>query len=140
MNKILSKVRVEVFGSSEQNVWKYVFEQDTKIIEAVLYKYQDFYKRTVICCSVMSGCPVGCTFCGTGKKFIGNINSDEIVDQIKYILNDKNIKGISPNGERFQIMFMSMGEPMLNGGGEIAIRKLNTLYPKARVTTIHYRC
>lgn len=32
--------------------------------EAVLYKYNSYYDRTVICCSVMSGCPVGCRFCG----------------------------------------------------------------------------
>ena len=35
--------------------------------EAVLYKYNSYYDRTVICCSVMSGCPVGCRFCGIQK-------------------------------------------------------------------------
>lgn len=34
------------------------------VAEAVLYKYNSYYDRTVICCSVMSGCPVGCRFCG----------------------------------------------------------------------------
>lgn len=55
--------------SNENNVWKYIFESDNAVAEAVLYQYESFYKRTVICCSTMSGCPVGCVFCGTGKKY-----------------------------------------------------------------------
>lgn len=107
-------MEVKRFDSSEGNVFKYVFTDDETVLEAVLYRYEDFYKRTVICCSTMSGCPVGCTFCGTGKKFIRNIKAEEIVDQILYILEDMNIEDVDSEGERFQIMFMSMGEPFLN--------------------------
>ena len=124
----------KVFESSEGNVWKYVFTKKKAVAEAILYKYEDFYKRTVICCSTMSGCPVGCTFCGTGKRFIGNLSSDEIVQQITTILKDKNIEDVDSKGERFQIMFMSMGEPMLNWTEvEIAVRELHKLYPNAEL-------
>ena len=71
----------KVFSSSEGNVWKYVFTKEDMVAEAVLYRYSDFYERTVICCSVMSGCPVGCKFCGTGAKFVRNLISEEIVKQ-----------------------------------------------------------
>lgn len=126
--------KTKVFESSEGNVWKYVFEKDDAVAEAVLYKYEDFYKRTVICCSTMSGCPVGCAFCGTGKKFICNLKAEEIVQQIKYILKDKDIEDINKKGERFQIMFMSMGEPMLNFDAvEKAIRELHKDYPNAEL-------
>jgi len=54
---------VKRLDSSEGNVWKYIFEFNNAIAETVLYKYDSFEKRTVICCSVQSGCPVGCTFC-----------------------------------------------------------------------------
>lgn len=122
------------FESSEGNVFKYVFLGDDYVAEAVLYKYGSFYKRTVICCSTMSGCPVGCKFCGTGNKFIRNLNSDEIVDQIETILKDNNILDINSKGERFQIMFMSMGEPMLNFSSvESAIRILNHKYDNAEL-------
>lgn len=122
------------FESSEGNVFKYVFSGDDYVAEAVLYKYGSFYERTVICCSTMSGCPVGCKFCGTGNKFIRNLNSDEIVDQIETILKDNNILDINSNGERFQIMFMSMGEPMLNFSSvESAIRILNYKYDNAEL-------
>ena len=73
----------KVFTSSEGNVWKYVFTKEDMVAEAVLYKYNDFYDRTVICCSVMSGCPVGCKFCGTGAKCISNLNEEEIKTQIE---------------------------------------------------------
>lgn len=124
----------KVFESSEGNVFKYVFTKDDMVAEAVLYKYGNFYERTVICCSTQSGCPVGCKFCGTGNKFIRNLSFQEIVKQIVTILEDKNIIDVNERGKRFQIMFMSMGEPMLNWlNVEIAIYQLNAMYPNAEL-------
>ncbi len=124
----------KVFESSEKNVWKYVFTKSDMVAEAVLYRYENFYKRTVICCSTMSGCPVGCKFCGTGNKFVRNLTTDEIVEQIMEVLADKNIMNIDCCGERFQIMFMSMGEPLLNWDEvEQAIRQLHNTYPNAEL-------
>lgn len=108
-------MKYKVFESSEGNVWKYVFTKDDMVAETILYRYKGFYERTVICCSVMSGCPVGCTFCGTGAKFIRNLNANEIVEQIEIVLTDKGIiKDINDKCKKLQFMFMSMGEPMLN--------------------------
>lgn len=124
----------KVFESSEGNVWKYVFTKEDMVAEAVLYRYEDFYKRTVICCSTMSGCPVGCKFCGTGNKFVRNLTSGEIIGQIVNVLKDKNITDVSEKGERFQIMFMSMGEPLLNWNEvEGAILFLHKAYPNAEL-------
>lgn len=123
-----------VFESSEKNVFKYVFTAPDACVEAVLYKYNDFYERTVICCSTMSGCPVGCKFCGTGNKFIRNLRSSEIIEQITTVLKDKGIEDVSARGKRFQIMFMSMGEPMLNWNSvEKAIEGLHEIYPEAEL-------
>lgn len=127
-------MNVKRFDSSEGNVFKYVFADEETVLEAVLYRYEDFYNRTVICCSTMSGCPVGCTFCGTGKKFIRNIKAEEITNQILYILNDMDIEDIDKNGKRFQIMFMSMGEPFLNYGEvKNAIIELHKRFPNAEL-------
>ena len=128
-------MKFKVFESSEGNVWKYVFTKEDMVAETVLYRYNDFYERTVICCSTMSGCPVGCTFCGTGNKFIRNLTADEIVDQILKVLEDKGIvDDIGYKGKRFQIMFMSMGEPLLNWDEvEKAIELLHHLYPNAEL-------
>lgn len=132
----------KVFTSSEGNVWKYIFTKDDMVAEAVLYKYDDFYKRTVICCSVMSGCPVGCTFCGTGSKFIRNLKANEIVKQIELVLKDKNIiDDINEKCKKLQFMFMSMGEPMLNWDEvEKAIIILNNKFNNAQLLLSTIAC
>ena len=132
----------KVFESSEGNVWKYVFTKEDMVAEAVLYRYNTFYDRTVICCSVMSGCPVGCKFCGTGSKFVRNLTKDEIVEQINIVLTDKKlISDINDKCKKLQFMFMSMGEPMLNFEQvELAIRELNQKFSNAQLllSTIGY--
>lgn len=128
------ETKVKRFDSSEGNVWKYVFDYGNAIAEAVLYKYESFYKRTVLCVSVQSGCPVGCKFCGTGKRFVRNLTGEEIEKQVILCLADMEIGDVSSKGERFQIMFMSMGEPMLNIDNVIhAIQLLNVRYPNAEL-------
>lgn len=121
---------VERFDSSETDVCKFVFTKHDAVVETVLYKYPEYADRTVICCSTMSGCPVGCTFCGTGKFFIRSLSGDEIVEQVEYALAQT---GVDPNEmERLQIMVMSMGEPLLNRKGLTeAFRCLYAKYPKA---------
>ena len=122
------------FEDAAENVWKYVFHFQDAVAEAVLYRYNTFEDRTVLCVSVQSGCPVGCTFCGTGKKFIRNLTSEEIVSQVHHILKDKKIEDINSRCAKFQIMFMSMGEPFLNYEQvHNAIISLNIFYPNAQL-------
>ena len=120
------------FQSSDTNVSKFVFESiDSKgIAEAVLYRYGSYEQRTVICCSVQSGCPVGCTFCGTGKFFIRNLSKQEIIEQVDTCLSTIDCK--TSEIKKFQIMFMSMGEPFLNFKElKLAIIELHYKYPNA---------
>lgn len=120
------------FDSSEGNVFKYVFSGNDFVAESVLYRYSSFAERTVICCSTQSGCPVGCSFCGTGKRFVRNLTSDEIVAQIEAVIKDQSID--VQEVHKFQIMFMSMGEPLLNWNAvAIALGRLNALYPTAQL-------
>lgn len=121
---------IKRIDSSDHNVAKYVFTKDDAVAEAVLYKYPTYEQRTVICCSTQSGCPIGCRFCGAGDNFVRSLTADEIVSQPMKLLEDtlvdpKEIK-------RLQIMFMSMGEPLLNMRALTpALRKLYELYPNA---------
>lgn len=124
----------QVFESSDTNVKKFVFEFDEPkaIAEAVLYRYGEYRKRTVICCSVQSGCKVGCKFCGTGKFFVRDLQFDEIERQIETILST--IDCDPSEIEKFQIMFMSMGEPFSNFENlRIAIGDLAFIYPNAQL-------
>ncbi|MFA5395944.1 MAG: radical SAM protein [Methanogenium sp.] len=121
---------VNKIKSTDSNVFKYVFYNDNAVAESVLYKYPTYDERTVICCSTQSGCPVGCRFCGAGDYFVRSLLAEEIVEQVRYILED--IKIDASVIKKFQIMFMSMGEPMLNlKNVSKAIRELNKLYPNA---------
>lgn len=125
-------MEMKTFESSEGNVWKYVLEFPNAIAESVLYKYKDFKERTVICSSVQSGCPVGCSFCGTGKNFARDLTVEEIVQQSHNILEDKNIN--PKKVKKLQLMFMSMGEPFLNYNNvEGAIKELNQNYKNAQL-------
>lgn len=124
---------IKCVQSTDENVKKFIFtnELDNKgVAEAVLYKYPTYADRTVICCSTQSGCPVGCRFCGTGNFFIRSLSANEIVAQVDHLIEstetDPSIMG------RLQIMFMSMGEPMLNKQGlQGALRQLYAKYPNA---------
>lgn len=121
---------VKRIDDHEQNVAKFVFTKSDAVAEAVLYKYPDYRTRTVICCSTQSGCPVGCRFCGAGDSFVRSLTVDEILSQPQYLLDQVDCK--PEDMGRLQIMFMSMGEPLLNLKALVpAIRELYIRYPKA---------
>lgn len=121
-------MQVRRINSSDDNVSKYVYDFGDAVAESVLYKYPTYEERTVICCSTQSGCPVGCRFCGAGDNFVRSLTGDEIVDQVRHLFIDRQIDPATV--KRGQIMFMSMGEPLLNKQGLTeAIRRLHRLFP-----------
>lgn len=123
-------MKVKRVDSSDANVSKYVYDFGTAVAESVLYKYPTYEERTVVCCSTQSGCPVGCRFCGAGDNFVRNLSDDEIVGQVDHLFIDRNIDASAV--KRMQIMFMSMGEPLLNPRGLTgALRQLHVKYPNA---------
>ena len=76
----------------------------------------DRSERWMIGVSVMSGCPVGCKFCATGKlKRCRNLAAEEIVEQVKFILS-KHEDGLemARRAKEFKINYTRMGEPFLN--------------------------
>lgn len=121
---------IKEFQSAETSVRKFVFSKPDAVVESVLYAYPTYKNRTVICCSVQSGCPMGCSFCGTGKYFVRNLEPAEVMAQVEHSLN---ATGEVPTEiERLQIMFMSMGEPMLNKNTmQSVLRQLAEKYPNA---------
>lgn len=68
--------------------------------------------KTTFCLSSQAGCSVGCTFCVTGAVGAGrNLRPDEIVGQYRAML-----RRLDRGVERVNIVFMGMGEPLLNTG------------------------
>lgn len=72
-------------------------------------------ERWMVGVSCMSGCPVGCKFCATGKlKKCRNLTTMEIIAQVSKIL-EKNTQQVNPkNSKEFKINYTRMGEPFLN--------------------------
>ncbi len=96
--------------SPEDDTVKTLFKlHDDITIETVLMKHRD--GRNTVCVSCQSGCPVGCTFCATGKLGLRrNLTSGEIVDQVLHFA--RILK--KDNREVSNVVYMGMGEPMLN--------------------------
>ncbi|HEY6961691.1 MAG TPA: 23S rRNA (adenine(2503)-C(2))-methyltransferase RlmN [Gaiellaceae bacterium] len=96
-------------------------------VEAVLMRYRD--GRRSVCISSQSGCPLTCTFCATGQmRFRRNLSAWEILDQA---LHFRRLEAID------HVVFMGMGEPMLNFDSVIAAaRRLPDLGVTHRRTTI----
>lgn len=121
---------IKRIDSNEGNVCKFVYTKENAVAESVLYRYPTYAARTVICCSTQSGCPVGCRFCGAGDYFVRSLSADEIVSQVVHSINATGIE--ASQMQRLQIMFMSMGEPLLNMTNLCkAIERLHTAYPNA---------
>lgn len=115
-----------------ENVAKFVFTNPSAVVESVLYKYPTYEERTVICCSTQSGCPVGCRFCGTGDYFVRNLTTEEIVSQVEHSIAETGTTADKIG--KLQVMFMSMGEPLLNLKALIpAMYELYAKYPHARL-------
>ena len=121
---------IKELQSKDTDVKKYIFTKEDAIAESVLYKYNSYEERTVMCISTQTGCPMGCVFCGTGKFFGRDLTSDEILSQVYHMVETNNINMTEVN--KLQIMVMSMGEPLLNINNlNTAFKELNNKYPNA---------
>ena len=90
-------------------------------VEAVLIPAKE---HTTACLSSQFGCPVKCAFCATGQgPFMGNMSAGQIVEEFLQLQIEAD-----KIGERIShIVFMGMGEPLLNYDNVIkAIRILNS--------------
>ncbi len=87
---------------------KYLFSsEDGATVEGV--SMPDGGKAT-LCLSSQTGCAVGCTFCVTGALGGGrNLKPDEMVGHYRLMRRD-----LPQEVERVNLVFMGMGEPMLN--------------------------
>lgn len=78
------------------------------------YELTSRSERWMIGVSCMSGCPIGCKFCSTGKlKKWRNLTAEEIVEQVEFII-DKNKQYNPNNSMEFKVNYTRMGEPFLN--------------------------
>jgi len=99
------------------------------------YELGDRSQRWMIGVSCMSGCPVGCKFCATGKlKGWRNLTAQEIVQQVEVVIS-KNPKWRFENAWEHKINYTRMGEPFLNID---AVRKAIAVIDAKYPNTHHY--
>ncbi len=97
---------IDVTNSEETASRKFLFQlTDGMKIESVFLPEG---KRRTVCLSSQVGCPLDCKFCATAKMgLFRNLTTAEIVGQILAVGRK--------TGERItNVVFMGMGEPMLN--------------------------
>ncbi len=88
---------------------RYLFRlHDGNLVETVYMPEED---RTTLCLSSQVGCALDCRFCFTallGSK--RNLTAGEIIGQVLAVAAGQNIA----RGSRLNLVFMGMGEPLLN--------------------------
>jgi len=75
------------------------------------------WRRATICVSSQVGCAVDCQFCLTALLGLKrNLTAGEIIGQVCAVLNDvsSGTERIAPPKDRINLVFMGMGEPLLN--------------------------
>ena len=97
---------------------------DGLVVEGVLIPSGD---RFTACISSQVGCALGCKFCATGQLgFTRNLSVGEILDQLTR-MGDATSGEIFPVSRISNIVFMGMGEPLLNYGNVTgAIEKITS--------------
>lgn len=125
--------------TSQDKTKKYFFSaQDfpSAHIEACLLQLQRY--GYIICVSSQIGCAQKCQFCAASKsKFVRNLTSDEIQEQVKLIVEDNPALLI----EGFQVTYMGSGEPLNNHTNVFhSINNLRDHYPSLGKVNISTTC
>ena len=95
----------QVLRDKDGSVKLQIKTRDGLLIETVLLT--DIEGRKTACVSCQAGCAMACAFCQTGHLgFARNLTAAEIVEQFLFLEKEC--------GELQNIVFMGMGEPMLN--------------------------
>lgn len=107
--------------TAEDGTRKYLFRlTDGRLVEAVGIPSPE-KNRLTVCFSSQVGCPMGCTFCATGRSgFTRNLTSGEMYDQVKMVGEDFGTRVTN-------VVCMGQGEPFLNYDAVLdALRRMNS--------------
>jgi 23S rRNA (adenine2503-C2)-methyltransferase len=105
----LERLTADVVQQSADGTRKYLWRlKDGEAIESVLIPSGT---RRTLCISSQAGCALRCSFCATGRMgFRRNLTPSEIAGQVREIVL------ANPEEKPTNIVFMGMGEPLLNWG------------------------
>src|SRR4029078_2951490 len=118
----LPALKIDATQFSDDGTVKSRFKTfDNHLIEGVLIPTEE---RKTACVSSQIGCSLSCKFCATGKmERERNLTFDEIYDQVA-LINEQSERIY--NKRLSNIVFMGMGEPLLNYGNVLrAIERIS---------------
>lgn len=107
---VINQIAVDQMQRSNDGTIKNAIKLfDDKVVESVLIPAKT---RITACVSSQVGCSLDCNFCATARlKRMRNLNPDEIYDQVVAIKDQSELYFDRP---LTNIVFMGMGEPLLN--------------------------
>lgn len=107
---VINQIAVDQMQRSNDGTIKNAIKlYDDKVVESVLIPAKT---RITACVSSQVGCSLDCNFCATARlKRMRNLNPDEIYDQVVAIKDQSELYFDRP---LTNIVFMGMGEPLLN--------------------------
>ena len=107
---VINALKIHKAEKSIDGTIKYSIQlHDKNFVEGVLIPSK---KRITACISSQVGCSLDCAFCATGTlKLKRNLDAAEIYDQV-FILNEESLSNFKK--PLSNIVFMGMGEPLLN--------------------------
>ena len=120
---VINNIKIDKIQKSSDGTIKNAIKLfDDSLVESVLIPFEN---RTTACVSSQVGCSLDCEFCATSKlKRIRNLNADEIFDQVSIINTQSKTYFSRPISN---IVFMGMGEPLLNYSNLISgIKKISS--------------
>ena len=126
----LTRPRVDACAVATDGTRKYRFVADDNTAFEAVYIPEVARGRgtNTLCISSQTGCSVGCTFCFTASlRRNRNLRVEEIVGQVVAVQDD--VASLGEAARVTNIVFMGMGEPLLNYDNVVQATKL-LLCPK----------
>lgn len=116
------KVAIEKVAKDGTRKWLLQLDEGN-CIEAVFIPEED---RGTLCVSSQVGCALNCTFCSTGTQgFNRNLKVSEIIGQI-FVAKRELAKVTDTYNKITNVVFMGMGEPLLNFDNVVAATNIMT--------------
>ena len=108
---------------AKDGVHKWLLRLDDGSLIETVYIPED--SRGTLCISTQVGCPLGCIFCATGAMgFKRNLTTGEIIGQLWLAVRKLSPDNTSKSHVITNVVFMGMGEPLLNYDNTVKAAKL----------------
>jgi 23S rRNA (adenine2503-C2)-methyltransferase len=130
MTKLIEPQMLSCVGRDDLAlVYVLQFDGDHQLVVETVDSIDPRYPRrekSVIIISTQFGCPMGCLMCDAGVAFHGNLSSEQLLAQVRFVLARRPEVLAT---RKLKVHFSRMGEPALNPAVLEALARLPELLP-----------